>query len=184
MNGSDKETPSVLDSDVEVGPSRLAQGDPGTVPVHVVLVEPEIPQNAGNVARTCAVVGAHLHLVHPLGFSLSDRYVKRAGLDYWPHLTLTEHKSLESYLASTDPDLCVFTTKHAVRPYTDAAYPAGVHVVFGKESTGLPPWIRDQHPDRCVRIPMLPERRSLNLSNTVAIVVYEALRRRGFPGMV
>ena len=153
-------------------------------PLHIVLVEPEIPQNAGNVARTCAVVGAHLHFVHPLGFSLADRYLKRAGLDYWPQLSFTEHTSFEAFLSTVDVNNCIFTTKHASRPFTDVAYPAGAYAVFGKESAGLPAWVRRTYAEACVRIPMLPERRSLNLSNAVAVVAYEALRRRGFPGMV
>lgn len=152
--------------------------------LHVVLVEPEIPQNAGNIARTCAATGATLHLVEPLGFSLSDRYLKRAGLDYWPMAQVRVHKDFPSFLAAFEnPALFFFTTKGA-RPYTDFAYGDDAFLVFGRETRGLPETLLSGYPERCARIPMLAAARSLNLSNSVAVAVYEVLRQRGFPGLL
>lgn len=148
--------------------------------MHIVLVEPEIPQNTGNVARTCAATGAMLHLIRPLGFSLDDRYLKRAGLDYWPLARVTVHDDFPSLLAKwPDLPLFFFTTKGA-RPYTDFDYPKDACLVFGRETRGLPETLLSKYPGRCARIPMLDEARSLNLSNSVAIALYEALRQQGF----
>ncbi len=154
-----------------------------TPPVHVVLVEPEIPQNTGNIARTCAATGAHLHLVEPLGFSISDRYLRRAGLDYWPLVHVHRYPSLDAFLERHDPARLLYITTKGRTVYTDAEYPPGCVLVFGRESEGLPHWLLERHPERTLRIPMVADARSLNLSNTVAVLVYEALRRQGFPGL-
>lgn len=153
--------------------------------LHIVLVEPEIPQNTGNISRTCAVTGAKLHLIRPLGFEITESRVRRAGLDYWPMLQLEIHDSLDSLFEAYPEaarDLWLTTTK-APRSYAQAEYRDGCWLFFGKETAGLPEWFRMAHYDRCVRIPMRAEARSLNLSNAVAIVAYEALRQTGFPGL-
>ena len=150
---------------------------------HVVLVRPEIPQNTGNIARTCAATGCTLHLVRPLGFEISDRYLKRAGLDYWHLVHVEVHESLEDFLAQYPAArLHLFTTK-AKRTYAEAQYRAGDFLVFGRETRGLDEEFLVQHPRECVRIPMREEARSLNLSNSVAIAVYEGLRQNGFGGL-
>ena len=154
--------------------------------IHVVLVEPEIPQNTGNIARTCAATGSELHLVCPLGFSISSREVKRAGLDYWDDVSLKVHDSLEDFLAlHGDCQLRFFTTK-APRTYCDTPYDSSrdVYLVFGKESKGLPESLLKSRIDQCVRIPMRGGMRSLNLSNAAAIAVYDLLSRRGFPDLM
>lgn len=154
--------------------------------LNVVLVEPEIPQNCGNIARTCAATGSRLHLVRPLGFDISDRAVRRAGLDYWHLVEVRDYDGLDD-LARRCPESMeapwLLTTK-APRPYTDAVFEEDAWLFFGKETAGLPSWSLERYRDRCVRLPMVDEARSLNLSNTVAVVVYEALRQRGFPGLV
>ena len=152
--------------------------------LHIVLVEPEIPQNCGNVARTCAATGSALHLVRPLGFDMSDKAVKRAGLDYWSLVDLHVYESLDDFFARhPDPDLWLTTTK-APRSYQEARFTADSWLFFGKETAGLPLALRERYRDRCVRLPMVSEARSLNLSNTVAVCVYEALRQNGFPGLL
>ena len=150
---------------------------------HVVLVEPEIPANTGNISRTCAATGTHLHLVRPLGFSTDDKYLKRAGLDYWPAVKLHYHDSFAE-LKREYPDGRFFcaTTKGS-RYYTEIEYRDGDFLVFGKETKGLSPEILAEHPDTLIRVPMTGDVRSLNLSNSVAIVLYEALRQNGFPGL-
>ena len=150
---------------------------------HVVLVEPEIPQNAGNIARTCAATGCVLHLVRPLGFEISDKYLKRAGLDYWQYADVRVHDSFEDALASLGGAKCYFFTTKAERCYTEAGYEAGCALVFGKETAGLDEALLVAHRETCVRIPMLEGRRSLNLSNCVAVAVYEGLRHHGFCGL-
>ena len=151
--------------------------------VNIVLVEPEIPQNCGNIARTCAATRSRLHLVEPLGFDISEKAVRRAGLDYWPMVDLQVYHSLEDLFArNPDPDLWLATTK-APRDYTAAQFRDGCWLFFGKETAGLPKQFRDRYADRCLRIPMRPDARSLNLSNSVAILAYEALRQQGFPGL-
>ncbi len=151
--------------------------------LNIVLVEPEIPQNCGNIARTCAATRSRLHLVKPLGFDISDRAVKRAGLDYWPMVDLRVYESLEHFLAANpQPDLWLATTK-APRDYTQARFRPDCWLVFGKETAGLPAWLRARYRDRCLRIPMREDARSLNLANSVAILTYEALRQNGFPGL-
>ena len=151
--------------------------------VNVVLVEPEIPQNCGNIARTCVLTGSRLHLVGPLGFDISERAVRRAGLDYWHMLDLQVYDSLDHFFAANpQPDLWLATTK-APQDYTQVQYREGCWLMFGKETAGLPGDLRAKWRDRCVRIPMQPGERSLNLSNSVAVMVYEALRQLDFPGL-
>lgn len=149
--------------------------------LNIVLVEPEIPMNTGNIARTCAATCSRLHLVRPLGFDISDRAVKRAGLDYWPMVDLAVYDSLEHLFSlHPAPDLWLSTTK-APRPYTEAAFRDNCWLFFGKETAGLPEFLREQYSQRCIRIPMREDARSLNLANSVAIVTYEALRQLNFP---
>lgn len=151
--------------------------------LNIVLVEPEIPQNCGNIARTCAATRSRLHLIRPLGFDISERAVRRAGLDYWPMVDLRVYDSLDDFFAQFPrPDLWLATTK-APRDYTQAAFRDGCFLFFGKETAGLPEEFRLSHRDRCIRIPMREDARSLNLSNSVAILTYEALRQLGFPGL-
>ncbi len=154
-----------------------------SVELHVVLHEPEIPQNTGNIARTCAATGAVLHLVGPLGFSLDDRHLRRAGLDYWHLLDVRRHGSLESFFASNPGAEVFYVTTKGRLTYSDAPFPERAFFVFGKESQGLPEALLAANPDRCVRIPMRREARSLNLSNSVAVVVYDFFRRHEFSGL-
>ena len=151
--------------------------------LNIVLVNPEIPQNTGNIARTCAATGAVLHLIEPLGFSLSDKYLRRAGLDYWHLMTYHTYPSLEDFLSKHPQAVMHFASTKAPRGYHEAAYQDGDFLVFGCETRGLPEKLLERVYDRCVRIPMRPEARSLNLSNSVAIVLYEALRQTGFPDL-
>ena len=151
--------------------------------LNVVLVEPEIPQNCGNIARTCAATGARLHLVKPLGFDVSDRAVKRAGLDYWHLVEVTVYESLADLFAR-HPEAaadCWLATTKAPRDYTAAAFRDECWLFFGKETAGLPEAFRAAHAGRCIRLPIRAEARSLNLSNSVAVVVFEALRQLDFP---
>ncbi|HUW65946.1 MAG TPA: tRNA (uridine(34)/cytosine(34)/5-carboxymethylaminomethyluridine(34)-2'-O)-methyltransferase TrmL [Spirochaetia bacterium] len=150
--------------------------------MHVVLYQPEIPANTGNIARTCAVTGAFLHLVRPLGFSTSDRYLKRAGLDYWPLVKLSYHDSLEEVFGAFTGSRFFFITTRGDRPYHGVVYRPGDFLVFGRETAGLPPQVLADHPNECLRIPMAGDVRSLNLANSVAVVLYEALRQQDFPG--
>ncbi len=148
--------------------------------INIVLHEPEIPQNTGNIARTCAATGAALHLIRPLGFRVDDAKLKRAGLDYWDKLDITYYDSLSDFFAK-HPGACVyFYSTKAPRTYTEAEYGDEVYLMFGKESAGLPEDLLFENPENCVRIPMREGLRSLNLSNSVAIAVYEVLRRREF----
>ncbi len=158
--------------------------------LHIVLVEPEIPQNCGNIARTCAATGSSLHLIRPLGFDISQdairRNMKRCGLDYWHLVEVFDYENLED-LFHRHPEAAVdlwLTTTKAPRPYTEAAFTADSWLFFGKETAGLPLSFRERFRERCVRLPMVGEARSLNLSNTVAVFVYEALRQNGFPGLL
>ena len=151
--------------------------------VNIVLVEPEIPMNTGNIARTCAATRSRLHLVKPLGFDISDKAVKRAGLDYWHMVDITVYENLDDFFAKNpSPDLWLATTK-APRTYTEATFRDGCFLMFGKETAGLPEQLRLDHYDRCIRIPMRPDARSLNLANSVAVVTYEALRQLDFPAL-
>ena len=153
--------------------------------LHIVLVEPEIPHNTGAVARTCAATGAKLHLVKPLGFDISDKAVKRCGLDYWPLVDLKVYENLDEYLEKNgDRNLFLATTK-APHAYSEVDLSApDLALMFGKETAGLPLWLREKYRENCIRIPMISDARSLNLSNSVAILAYEALRQQGFPGLL
>ncbi len=153
--------------------------------LHVVLVEPEIPQNAGNIFRTCAATGAVFHLVRPLGFFASDRRLKRAGLDYWDEKAVRYHDSLADFLATASGGVLAFFSRAAARTYQELSWPAEIdlYLVFGKESTGLPPELVRREADRTFRIPMTAGVRSLNLASAAAVVIYDVLRRRGFPGL-
>ncbi len=152
--------------------------------LNIVLVEPEIPQNTGNIARTCACTGARLHIVRPMAFEPDDKHLKRSGLDYWQYLDITYYDNLDDFFAKNpDGKFFYFTTKGLNR-YSDAQYPDNSFLVFGKETKGLPEELLLAHPDDCVRIPMMDECRSLNLSNSVAIAVYETLRQWNFPELL
>ncbi len=151
--------------------------------LNIVLVEPQIPQNTGNIARTCAATGAHLHLVKPMGFTPTDTQLKRAGLDYWHLLSITYYEGLADFFARTSGPYFYFTTK-APNRYTDVTYPEGSFLVFGREDRGLPEELLAANQPACVRLPMIADARSLNLSNTVAVAVYEALRQGDFTGLV
>lgn len=148
----------------------------------IVLYQPEIPQNTGNIARTCAATGLELHLIKPLGFKTDDRHLKRAGLDYWHLLTVTYHDSLNSFFRSISGPY-VFATKTASRTYSDYNYRQDSSIIFGRETSGLPGDLLRANPEQCIRIPMVCGARSLNLSNSVAVIAYEALRQLGFPGL-
>ena len=151
---------------------------------HIVLHQPEIPQNTGNIVRTCKATGSVLHLIEPLGFKLDDAKLKRAGLDYWHGMDIRIHQNWEDFLAKESPDrLWLFTTK-ANRLYTTVSFAKGDYLVYGRETAGLPDDIRLANPDSCVRIPMLGGTRSLNLSNSAALSLYEALRQTGFEGLI
>ena len=151
--------------------------------INIVLLEPEIPANTGNIGRTCVATGTRLHLIEPLGFSLSEKALKRAGMDYWPDLDVTTYVDYEDLLARNPGAQIFYATTKGRHIYSDAAYPDGCYIMFGKESAGIPEEILREHPDTCVRIPMIGETRSLNLSNSVAVVLYEALRQQGFAHM-
>ncbi len=150
---------------------------------HIVLVEPEIPQNAGNIARTCAATGTALHMVRPLGFEVSDKYLKRAGLDYWNLVDISYHDSFQELQEKYPTARFFFFTTKARRRHSDVQYQDGDFLVFGKETKGLPEELLMQNEPTCVRIPMDARARSLNLSNSAAIAVYEALRQTGFQGL-
>lgn len=151
--------------------------------MHIVLVNPEIPQNTGNIARTCAATGAKLHLIEPLGFELSDKYLKRAGLDYWHMMQLEVHPSWEAFVAEYPDARMFFASTKAPRSYCEAEFSDGDFLVFGRETKGLPEELLAENYDRCIRIPMKADARSLNLSNSVAIVLYESLRQQDFPAL-
>lgn len=150
--------------------------------LNIVLIQPQIPQNTGNISRTCAVTGARLHLVGPMGFTVDDKKLKRAGLDYWHQLDITYYEGMEDFFARNQGPFYYFTTKGR-KTYSDISYPDGCYLVFGREDAGLPETLLKDNPASAVRIPMRPALRSLNLSNTVAIGVYEALRQWGFPDL-
>ena len=149
--------------------------------LNIVLVEPEIPQNCGNIARTCAAVGARLHLIRPLGFDISDKAVKRAGLDYWHLVDVRDYRDLSDFFSKNDVRQMWCLSTKAPRGYTEARFEDGCYLFFGKETKGLPEDFLEAHRDSCIRLPMRAEARSLNLSNSVAITVYEALRQLEFP---
>ena len=156
--------------------------------INIVLHEPEMPANTGNIGRTCVATGSSLHLIEPLGFRINDKMLERAGLDYWPRLDVHYYNDINHFyekIGETEgrgPRIFYATTK-ARQTYADVEYRDGDCIMFGKESAGIPEEILVEHPEECIRIPMLPGERSLNLSNSVAIVVYEALRQLKFPGL-
>ena len=156
----------------------------GDCMLNIVLVEPEIPQNCGNIARTCAATGARLHLIRPLGFDISEKAVKRAGLDYWHLVEVFDYENLEDFFARNDVKQMWCLSTKAPRCYTDASFEDGCYLFFGKETKGLPEDFLEAHRECCIRIPMRQEARSLNLSNSVAITVYEALRQLNYPGLL
>ncbi|MBP2635746.1 MAG: trmL [Firmicutes bacterium] len=151
--------------------------------MHIVLVEPEIPGNTGNIARLCAATGCELHLVKPLGFSIEDKYLKRAGLDYWDLVKVHVHENFDEVLEKYPDHTFYFNTTKARKRHSDISYRSDDLLVFGKETAGLPQELLQAYPDNCIRIPMIEDARSLNLSNAAAIVVYEALRQQEFPGL-
>jgi tRNA (cytidine/uridine-2'-O-)-methyltransferase len=148
--------------------------------INIVLVEPQIPQNTGNISRTCAVTGAKLHLVKPLGFDISDKALKRAGLDYWDKLDVFVYENLDDFFSKNEGNFYYFSTK-GQNVYSDIKYPNNSYIIFGREDKGLPEELLYNNQNVCVRIPMKPELRSLNLSNSVAIATYEILRQWNFP---
>lgn len=151
--------------------------------MNIVLYEPEMPLNTGNIGRTCVATHTRLHLIEPLGFRLSAKEIKRAGLDYWPHLDVTVYSDYQDFLEKNPGAKIYMATTKAKHVYTDAAYEPDCYIMFGPESRGIPEEILINHPDTCVRIPMWGETRSLNLANSVAVILYEALRQNGFEKM-
>ncbi len=153
--------------------------------LHIVLVEPEIPSNTGNISRTCSVIGAALHLVHPLGFDISEKQVRRAGLDYWDELELYEHPSFDAVKAAYPEGKFYYCTTKGSNTYCEADFSCDeeIFLVFGKETKGLPESLLKENLDTCIRIPMKENKRSLNLSNSVAIIAYEVLRQTGFENL-
>lgn len=152
--------------------------------LNIVLYSPEIPQNTGNISRTCAVTGAALHIIKPIGFEISDRTLKRAGLDYWDKLDVTYYENYEDFLDKNKNAEMYFFSAHGERRYTDVKYSEGVYLVFGRESVGLPKALLSANAERTLRIPMIESVRCLNLSNSVAVATYEVLRQFGFCGFV
>ena len=151
---------------------------------HIVLVEPEIPQNAGNIARTCAATGTHLHMIRPLGFEVTDKYLKRAGLDYWNLVNISYYDSFEELQAAYPASRFFFFTTKARHRHSDVCFQDGDFLVFGKETKGLPEELLLKNEETCLRIPMFEKARSLNLSNSVAIALYEALRQNDYAGLL
>ena len=156
------------------------------VVLNIVLLEPEMPANTGNIGRTCCATGTRLHLIEPMGFRINDKMLKRAGLDYWEHLDVTIYDSYEDFLEKNPKarDKMYMATTKARHRYTDVSYEEDAYIMFGKESAGIPEEILVDNEDTCIRIPMLDKIRSLNLSNSVAVVLYEALRQNNFEGML
>ena len=150
---------------------------------NIVLVEPEIPQNTGNISRTCAVTGCALHLIEPLGFSVDEKHLRRAGLDYWQYLEVYTYKDLDEFFEKNKGGEYFYFSTKAPQKHTDVSYPENAYLFFGKESKGLPEELIENNLSHAVRIPMMSELRSLNLSNSVAIAVYEAQRQHGFAGL-
>jgi len=151
--------------------------------LNIVLHEPEMPANTGNIGRTCVATGARLHLIEPMGFLINDKQVKRAGLDYWEKLDVTTYVDFNDFLEKNPGAKIYMATTKSKQKYTDVQYEEDAYIMFGKESAGIPEEILLDYKETCVRIPMMPGERSLNLSNSVAIVCYEALRQQGFPGL-
>ena len=152
--------------------------------LNIVLLEPEIPQNCGNIARTCAATGSVLHLIRPLGFDISDKAVKRAGLDYWHLVDVRDYENLADFFRKNDVQQMWCLSTKAPKSYTQAQFQDGCYLFFGKETKGLPEDFLEEHRESCIRLPMRETARSLNLSNSVAITVYEALRQLDFPGLL
>lgn len=150
--------------------------------LNIVMVEPQIPQNTGNISRTCAVTGARLHLVKPFGFEITDKQLKRAGLDYWDKLDISYYENLDDFFSKNDGEFFYFTTK-GLNVHSEVKYPNGAYLVFGREDKGLPEDLLFKNKSHCVRIPMRNELRSLNLSNSVAIATYETLRQWDYPDL-
>ena len=148
--------------------------------MNIVLLEPEIPANTGNIGRTCVVTGARLHLIEPLGFSTDEKSIKRAGLDYWPMLDVTQYKNYEEFISKNKPARVFMATTKAHKKYTDVKYDPDDYILFGKESAGIPEELLVENEENCIRIPMVSDIRSLNLSNSVAVILYEALRQNDF----
>lgn len=151
--------------------------------INIVLYSPEIPQNTGNISRTCAVTGARLHIIKPIGFEISDRTLKRAGLDYWDKLDVTYYENYEDFLSKNDGAEMYFFSSHAEHSFAEVDYPDNVFLVFGRESVGLPPELVETNRDHALRIPMRKTLRCLNLSNSVAIAVYEVMRQNNYGGL-
>lgn len=151
--------------------------------LNIVLVEPQIPQNTGNISRTCAVTGARLHLIKPLGFEISDKHLKRAGLDYWDKLDITYYENLNDFFEKNKSGNFFYFTTKGRHVHSNVEYPDNAYLVFGREDAGLPEELLYNNPDTCVRIPMRNNLRSLNLSNSVAIAVYEVLRQWDYPDL-
>ena len=151
--------------------------------LNIVLVEPEIPQNCGNIARTCAATGCRLHLIRPLGFDISEKAVRRAGLDYWKLVEVFDYDNLEDFFSKNDVRQMWCLSTKAPRCYAEAEFEEGCYLFFGKETKGLPEDFLEAHRDACIKIPMRQDARSLNLSNAVAITVFEAMRQLSFPGL-
>lgn len=150
---------------------------------NIVLCEPEIPQNTGNIARTCAATGSRLHLIRPLGFEINDKHLKRAGLDYWHLLDITYYDNVEDFFAKNPGITCYFATTKAPQTHCETTFKDGDFIMFGKETKGLDEALLHKHKETCIRIPMISEARSLNLSNSVAVVLYEALRQTNFASL-
>jgi tRNA (cytidine/uridine-2'-O-)-methyltransferase len=152
--------------------------------VEVVLVEPEIPQNTGNIARTCAALGCPLHLIEPIGFSLSDRYLRRAGIDYWHLVEVKRYPSLDAFIETHKDGSYFFFSGRAQKSYHTADYRGRMYLIFGKESTGLSSSIVEKYTGNCYRLPMKPGVRSINLASAAAVILYEVFRQNGFPGIL
>lgn len=153
--------------------------------LNIVLLEPEIPSNTGNIGRTCVAAGARLHLIEPLGFRLTEKNLKRAGMDYWDQLDVTTYIDYEDFLEKNPEarEKMFYATTKSEQIYSDAAFPEDAYIMFGKESAGIPEEILIENREKCIRIPMVEDQRSLNLANSVAIVLYEALRQQNYAGM-
>ena len=151
--------------------------------MNIVLVEPEIPQNTGNIVRTCAATGARLHIVKPMGFEIDDKKLKRAGLDYWHFLNIKYYENLDDFFEQNQDGRFFYLSSKGTASYTDVEFKDGDFLLFGKETKGLPEKLLIEHPERSIRIPMISDARCLNLSNSVAIVVYEALRQNNFESL-
>ena len=153
--------------------------------LNIVLLEPQIPQNTGNIARTCAATGASLHLIKPMGFTVDDKKLKRAGLDYWHLLDITYYDGIDDFYAKNEGGNFFFLTTKGTNIFTETVFPKEkCYIIFGREDAGIPEHILKEHPDTSLRIPMIDEARSLNLSNSAAIVAYEVLRQWGYPGLL